>query len=464
MKNVVVTDSYLQGRFFVGGVVGWNEGDIINCNNTGNVTVSGFSSYDYIGGVVGVNYGSVSECSNSGNISGNDNVGGIVGLNYGTISRCYNDASVSSNASYDYVGGVVGRNYNGNVINCYNTGNISGSAPYSCVGGVVGYNEELCTITNCYNTGDTVGSISGSYIGGVVGRNFSIVSNCYLLGSFDSVGNDYGQVKTSEQFASGEVAYLLGEPFGQLLGIETAPVLGGNTVYRNQIGGCTTGTYTYAYENEERTLITHNWSDATCTTPKTCATCGTTDGNVLQHSFGETTVHKPAPGVMGYSEHTCTACGHTEQFDFVELQGFTVSGLINSFLLDGEIKIELLVDSEVQYSTVVVGSNVRYEIEDVVSGTYTLRISKGNHVTREYEVVVGQEDVRIDAIICPIGDVTGDGLVNIKDFQRLLRHVNKTNPLTDYELACGDVTGDGVCNIKDFQRLLRHVNKTNPLF
>ena len=175
-------------------------------------------------------------------------------------------------------------------------------------------------------------------------------------------------------------------------------------------------------------------------------------------------MHKPAPGVMGYSEHTCTACGHTEQFDFVELQGFTVSGLINSFLLDGEIKIELLVDSEVQYSTVVVGSNVRYAIEDVVSGTYTLRISKGNHVTREYEVVVGQEDVRIDAIICPIGDVTGDGLVNIKDFQRLLRHVNKTNPLTDYELACGDVTGDGVCNIKDFQRLLRHVNKTNPLF
>ena len=31
-------------------------------------------------------------------------------------------------------------------------------------------------------------------------------------------------------------------------------------------------------------------------------------------------------------------------------------------------------------------------------------------------------------------------------------------------LACGDITGDGNVNIKDFQRLLRHINKTNPLF
>jgi arabinogalactan oligomer/maltooligosaccharide transport system substrate-binding protein len=54
--------------------------------------------------------------------------------------------------------------------------------------------------------------------------------------------------------------------------------------------------------------------------------------------------------------------------------------------------------------------------------------------------------------------------VNIKDFQRLLRHVNKINPLSGYALACGDVTGDGQVNIKDFQRLLRHVNKTNPLY
>ena len=61
------------------------------------------------------------------------------------------------------------------------------------------------------------------------------------------------------------------------------------------------------------------------------------------------------------------------------------------------------------------------------------------------------------------GDVTGDGVVNIKDFHRLLKHVNKTDLLTDEQLASGDVTGDGAVNIKDLQRLLKHVRKTELL-
>jgi hypothetical protein len=124
--------------------------------------------------------------------------------------------------------------------------------------------------------------------------------------------------------------------------------------------------------------------------------------------------------------------------------------------------VELIQNGEVAYSITVSGSE--YAIEGVMAGDYTLRVTKANHAPMEFAITVGDGAVTQDAAICPIGDVTGDGVVNIKDFQRLLRHVNKTNPLEDYELACGDVTGDGVCNIKDFQRLLRHVNKTNPLF
>ena len=55
--------------------------------------------------------------------------------------------------------------------------------------------------------------------------------------------------------------------------------------------------------------------------------------------------------------------------------------------------------------------------------------------------------------------------MNVNIDQQMISKIEKNNrQVTDYELACGDVTGDGVCNIKDFQRLLRHVNKTNPLF
>ena len=142
----------------------------------------------------------------------------------------------------------------------------------------------------------------------------------------------------------------------------------------------------------------------------------------------------------------------------------SVTGSVTSYLNNAAVTIELLQDGELIDSTTIRGKNVEFAFYEVGAGTYTLRISKDNHPTREYEVVVEAEDVFVEAELCPYGDVTGDGNINVKDFQRLLRHVNKTNPLTGYALACGDVTGDGNANIKDFQRLLRHVNKTGLLY
>ena len=145
----------------------------------------------------------------------------------------------------------------------------------------------------------------------------------------------------------------------------------------------------------------------------------------------------------------------------------TVSGKLTSYGSETEnVTIHLIPEgtSEAAYEAIVTGNATSYSIANVAPGTYTLRVSKKDHATRDYTLVVGNTNVTQDVKLCLKGDVTGDGAVNIKDFQRLLRHVNKTNPLEGYALACGDITGDGVCNIKDFQRLLRHVNKTNPLF
>ena len=47
----------------------------------------------------------------------------------------------------------------------------------------------------------------------------------------------------------------------------------------------------------------HNWTDATCTTPKTCSVCGAIEGEALGHSWVDATYEAPK---------TCSVCGATE--------------------------------------------------------------------------------------------------------------------------------------------------------
>ena len=106
-----------------------------------------------------------------------------------------------------------------------------------------------------------------------------------------------------------------------------------------------------------------------------------------------------------------------------------------------------------------------YDIPSVAAGTYTVQVSKNNHVTREYTVTVGGDVKTLNVEIRLLGDVNGDGRVNTMDYTRLLKHVNETQLLTDaYALKCSDVNKDNRVNTMDYTRLLKHVNETQPLW
>jgi hypothetical protein len=167
---------------YIGGLVGYTDGNITNCYSTG--TVSGSSDSQYVGGLAGyVDYDSstISNCySTCTVISSGQYVGGLVGSTYygGNITNCYSTGTASGDS---YVGGLVGRNECGNITNCYSTGTVSGV--YSYVGGLVGRNE-CGNITNCYSMGTVNGSSSSQYVGGLVGENnYSITTNCYSTGA-----------------------------------------------------------------------------------------------------------------------------------------------------------------------------------------------------------------------------------------------------------------------------------------
>lgn len=114
----------------------------------------------------------------------------------------------------NYVGGVCGDNDNGTIENCYNTGAVNGSG---FVGGVCGKNDNGGTITNCYNTGNVSGT--GDYVGSVCGQNDNgTIANCYYLadtatGGVNSADDAANNVlsKITDNFKSGEVAYLLSQ-------------------------------------------------------------------------------------------------------------------------------------------------------------------------------------------------------------------------------------------------------------
>ena len=266
IANVGILDSYFYGQPYkgwqVGGVCGsnTNQGAITNCYNTGIVRGS-----ETVGGVCGSNYGTITNCSNKGNVGEDDeSVGGVCGSNYGTITNCNNAGIVSGKS---YVGGVCGKNSNGGTVtNCNNTGEVRGTSQY--IGGLSGDNDSS-SITNCNNTGEV--KATGKFVGGLSGGNYNngTITNCYYDGTVytgAAIGDDMGTTekvegKTTEQYKTGEVAYLLqpdqsDEVWGQTIGTDTYPTLGGAKVYKTATyNGCVGKPgepVSYKYSNTEK--------------------------------------------------------------------------------------------------------------------------------------------------------------------------------------------------------------------
>lgn len=259
-------DSAFNGNNYIGAVCGYIKGGTIkNCHAVG--TTIGDSDRDdsqYWGGIVGCMTGNnvVTDCTNSGTVSGCWNLGGIAGFagTNTTVQRCFNSGAVTGR--YARFGGIVGQISGARVQDCGNTGAVSEftSSSGSQYGGIVGLAESDSTIQNCYNANkNTAAKICGSYS--------CDLFNCYYLpNDTGSSGSTVTGItaKTAEQFASGEVAYLLqgnrAEPvWGQTLtgaSKQNYPVLNGAKVYQ---GTPCTGRYSNTKEE-----LKHDYHDGKC--------------------------------------------------------------------------------------------------------------------------------------------------------------------------------------------------------
>lgn len=59
----------------------------------------------------------------------------------------------------------------------------------------------------------------------------------------------------------------------------------------------------------------HEWKDATCNEPKTCSRCGVTDGTALAHDWQKKDTVAPTCDTSGYTTVVCSRCGSSEKTD-----------------------------------------------------------------------------------------------------------------------------------------------------
>lgn len=144
--------------------------------------------------------------------------------------------------------------------------------------------------------------------------------------------------------------------------------------------------------------------------------------------------------------------------------GYTISGNVVSYgPQDENCSVDLIDEFGVTEKSE--SQNGYYTFENIVAGTYTLKVSKENHVTRTYDITVNDENVVKNVKIHLLGDVTGDGKVNTIDVNRVYAHVRETNLLSGYEFECANVAGtDAYVNITDVNRIYAHVKGTNLLW
>lgn len=314
-----------------GGLIGYGQGaSVISQNgmlqNKGEVT----AAITGVGGIAGYltssndNYRiqAAKGMINTGRITGQKTVGGLVGeYAYSapmtsTDGFLLNTGDVEGNG--DNVGGVIGRMAATLDSGKYgNTGNVTNTGKYT--GGVIGsWDNNKTSLENAFNTGNVV--VTGedaADVGGIAGRFTGVnIKNCYHTTEYPLIGNGEAEkykitgkisncycmekntlpwdgeiTKTTKAFTDGEVAYLLdgnGDSrnskllWGQEIGTDQTPVLGGMTVYQD--GSIYSNADGHHYGAPQ---YTWSESDMSCTARRICEGCENEESETVTASYTE---------------------------------------------------------------------------------------------------------------------------------------------------------------------------------
>ena len=269
-------------------------GTVENFTIHGNVTVTA-NNITYVGGVIGSapgansnqpdhNGATIRNITSYVNVTVEDDktgvgrIGGFIGYaNHETIiENCawYGTIDLGNRSMNLGAGGFIGRvNENSAVTirNCGAYGSIVNDSVTENVGAFMGLTNTgtNTVIENCLFAGSVSGTNASSVTPfGTWNGASKTLTNSYYINTLGTTDADAAKV-SADQLASGEVAYLLGSAWGQTIGEEDSPVLGGEKVY--QVCNCKNET---AYSNTDADTGHSFGEDGKCTA------CGALLGDV----------------------------------------------------------------------------------------------------------------------------------------------------------------------------------------
>lgn len=146
---------------------------------------------DYTGVLIGRMYnGQIINCAIKGDIEGTLHVGGVAGYTeQATINDCNYEGRVSSSSGNSFVGGISGHAKDVTTISCTAKTTITSGGASSMVGGIYGKSENG-TMTKCFGNVSITASGKNDYVGGLIGNSTTPVSLCYTEGDVVASGND----------------------------------------------------------------------------------------------------------------------------------------------------------------------------------------------------------------------------------------------------------------------------------
>lgn len=409
MSDIKV-DGYIDAKTssYVGGIVGYAEGQLTNLESTTNIVAA-----DHVGGIGGEakldtavftnlkNYATINgsnycggiigsftcsgtlyadQCENLGEIKGKAHTAGIIGYAKGKVGSMVMKSKSSAKVSGEYyVGAIIGEAVNVAVSECNNEGStlsassalIENDLYYAYLGGYVGKGY---SVESCVNNSNIEYLSRGSFVGGIAGYLANYISGCENTGNisgYNGVGGLVGKIASSSSVAfralknsgnvsgKSQVGGIIGEwkynTFFTVNNCENS----GNISGEGDVGGIV-GALTYEQSNKLTVSDLKNSGNVTGTQGRVGGLIGYVTGNsestlANSQSSGNITGLYGVGGLVGWSNNvavkSCSNEGTT-----VTATGFVVEGELNCAYLGGYVGRGYIIEGCINNSDITYAS------------------------------------------------------------------------------------------------------------